>query len=577
MMSFTQGVVGKTILASIVTLIIVVFVIQFRTGSGSSTASLQTQCAIELGRECLDSKDFFSAYGLIVPRGISAKAARELALKRRTLDGLVERELLYAEGKRLGLGVSEEVLDQELLAGRAHVSLPAADIDRLSYQLGLCRVQERGGCEPGTAMGVRQLRVRRTADEPFDLKLYEREIRIIANRGPKEFRAAQEKELVAERLRALVRSRARVSENEAFSLYERGRSRAVVRSVVLEDSWFGKYAIDTSNEAIERWAGTHAVDIDAAWKAGQQGFTAGCPVVREITLELSPFSGDTEKAALRERVKSLRDRIEKGESFGAVAREASGARTAAFDGLVGCINAGYGPGADVLVAAASKLTPGAVSDVLETPSGFHLLKLEGKLEQAAVERDGKAQVTRGLYLTAARRDAASAFATELVNQTKAGGKLEEVTRALTDEVARRGKKADKPAPGKDAGSVPALLAADRPRFEISPPFTASGNPLPDVQTREPLAARAFELDKPDAVAERPVETDTGLVVLQLKEKTPVSKEEFEKERWALMRVLTDTKASEALTRYVADLRRAAGNKLKVDARYAEETKAESNE
>jgi parvulin-like peptidyl-prolyl isomerase len=297
-------------------------------------------------------------------------------------------------------------------------------------------------------------------------------------------------------------------------------------------------------------------------------------MVREITLELSPFSGDAEKGPLRERLKALRERLDKGESFDAVAREASNAPTAAFGGLVGCLNSSYGPGADVLVAAANKLAPGAVSEVVETPGGLHLLKLEGKLDAANIERDGKAQVTRGLYLAAAQRDAATAFAAEVVKQTKAGGKLEEVTRALTDELARRGKK---PAAGKDDSQLPALIAPDRPRFEISPPFTASGNPLPDVQAREPLAARAFELEKPDQVAERPIETESGLVVLQLKEKTPVSKEEFEKERWALMRVLTDAKASEALTRYVADLRRAAGNKLKVDARYAEESKADSNE
>jgi peptidyl-prolyl cis-trans isomerase D len=575
MMKPTQGVVGKTILASIVLLIIVVFMIP--TGGGSPTTRWQTECAVELGSECVDSKDYFSAYGLIVPRGIQPKVSRELGLKRRTLEGLAERELLYAEAKRLGLGVSEEVLDQELTQGRGHVSLPAADIESFSYRLGLCRIQERGGCEPGTAMGVRQIRVRRTPEEPFDYKLYEREIRLLANRGPKEFRATQERELVAERLRSLVRSRVRVSEGEAFALYERGRSRAVVRSVVLENSWFGKYAVDTSAEAVDKWAATHAVEIDTAWKAAQASFTEGCPKVREITLLLSPFSGDAEKVPLRERLKALRERVEKGESFEKVAREASNAPSAAFGGLVGCLNANYGPGADVLVAAAGKLAPGALSDVLETPSGLHLLKLEGKLEATAVEREGKAQVTRGLYLAATERDAAKAFATELVNQTKAGGKLEDVTRALTDELARRGKKPAAPAPGKEEATVPALLASDRPRFEISPPFTISGNPLPDVPTREPLAARVFELEKPDQVAERPVETESGLVVLQLKEKTPVSKEEFEKERWALMRVLTDAKASEALTRYVADLRRAAGNKLKVDARYAEESKADSNE
>lgn len=576
MMSFTQGVVGKTVVAAIVTLIIVVFVLEFRTGSGSSTASLRTECVVELGSECLDSKDYFSAYGLIVPRGIQPKVSRELGLKRRTLDGLVERELLYAEAKRLGLGVSDDVLDQELAAGRAHVSLPAADMETFAVRLGLCRIQDRGGCEPGTPMGIRQLRVRRTADEPFDYKLYEREIRILANRGPKEFRAMQERELVAERLRVLVRSRARVSESEAFALFERGRSRAVVRSVVIDGSWFGKHVVDTSPAAVEKWAGTHGVEVENAWKAAQPNITAGCPLVREITLPLSPYSGDAEKGPLRERLKALRERLDKGESFDALAREASNAPTAAFGGLVGCLHTGYGPGANVLVEAANKLSPGAVSDVLETPGGLHLLKLEGKLDAANVEREGKAQVTRGLYLAAAQRDAASAFATELVNQTKAGGKLEEVTRALTDELARRGKAA-KPDAAKDGSDLPALVAPDRPRFEISPPFTISGNPLPDVLTREPLAARAFELEKPDQVAERPIESDDGFVVLQLKEKTPASKEEFEKERWALMRVLTDAKANEALTRYVADLRRAAGNKLKVDARYAEESKADSNE
>jgi hypothetical protein len=150
-------------------------------------------------------------------------------------------------------------------------------------------------------------------------------------------------------------------------------------------------------------------------------------------------------------------------------------------------------------------------------------------------------------------------------------------RVLTDDVARRfqGEKAAKPA-AKDA-SPPALLAADRPHFEVSAPFSISGNPLPDIDPNEPISARAFALATPDAVDEKPIETATGLVVIQLKEKMPVSKEEFEKEKGPLLAALEQAKGNEALVRYVADLRRAAGDKLKVDARFAEESKADSNE
>ena len=72
----------------------------------------------------------------------------------------------------------------------------------------------------------------------------------------------QERELLAERLRELVRSRVRVPDAEAFSIFERGRSRAVVRSVTLERSWFGRFAIDLDDAAVEKWSKENAQQVD---------------------------------------------------------------------------------------------------------------------------------------------------------------------------------------------------------------------------------------------------------------------------------------------------------------------------
>jgi peptidyl-prolyl cis-trans isomerase D len=570
---------GKTTVGVIVGAIILVFVLEFRAGSGNPTNPLTAECAVEYDGDCLDSKDYYASYGMVVPRGIQPKDSRALKLRKKVLDGLAERELLIAEATRLGFAMSDDVVERELTAGRAQLSLPAEDLDSLAYRLGLCRLAENGyGCEPGTPLGVRQLRVSRTAGEPFDYKLYEREIRLIANRGPKEFRATQERELLAERMRELVRQRVRVPESEAFVMFERGRSRATVRSATLDRSWFAKYGIELNDAAVDKWMATNALQIDEAWKVDKDKFQENCPLVSEITLALPPNALDAEKAPLKEKITALRERVAKGESFEGVAREASNAPSASFGGKVGCLNASYGLGAEDLRAAAEKLQPGALSDVIETPRGLHVLRLDGKLAAANVESVGRRQLAKSLYAKLAADESMRAFAAELVKQVKGGAKLEDAIRVHADEVARKYQPAKNTAAGeKSAEASAAMLAADRPRFEVSAPFSISGNPMPDVDPTESLAARAFELSAPDQIDEKPVETATGLVVIQLKEKTPASREEFEKEKWPLLRALRQAKASEALTRYVADLRRAAGDKLKVNAKFAEESKADANE
>ncbi|HTQ07650.1 MAG TPA: peptidylprolyl isomerase [Polyangiaceae bacterium] len=562
--------------------VILVFALEFRAGRGSPTARLKTDCAVEYAGNCLDQKDFFAAYGLAA-QGLEPKAARQLGMRQRILDGLAERELLATEAERLGLAVSDDRLERELAAGHARVPLPAESAEMLSVNLRLCRRDPMGyGCEPDTPLGVRQIQVANTPGDPFDYKVYEKSIRIIANRGPKEFRAAQDRELLAESLRQLVRERVRVSDNEAYAVYDRERSSAIVRTVVLTRDWFAKFAIDTSDAAVDKWAAANASQVDEAYKADKDQFTAGCPVVSEIAVSLPDNASDSEKADARAKLEALRDRIKKGESFEAVAREASSAPSAALGGKVGCLNASHGLGSEPLVEAAGKLAPGALSDVIETPQELYLLRLDGKLDAATLEHAAREQVARNLYVHFAAEQSMRAFAADLVQKAKGGAKLEEVTRALTDELARRGVPAAPAKPGaapnaKEPATPAGLLAADRPRFEVSTSFNMSGNPVPDVEPSESLAARAFALSAPDAVDEQPVTTRTGLVVMQLKEKTPVSREQFEKEKWPIVRHLEQRKADAALTRYVADLRKAAGSKLKIDERFAQESKAESAE
>jgi peptidyl-prolyl cis-trans isomerase D len=566
---FRGGGFSQVLVGGIAFSIILVFALEFRAGRNGPTASLKQECALEFKGDCVDPKEYYASYGVVM-RNINPRASKQLSLRKKVLDGLVERELLVAEAKRLGISASADDVEAELLNGRAHVSLPAQDSLSLSAQLGMCRIAEDGrGCEPGGDTMVRYLRVKRTADEPFDYALYEREVRVLANRGPKEFKEMQQRELIAARMRDLIREPVRVSETEAFALFEQGRSTVTVRSAVLTRDWFAKYTLDSSPSAIDKWATENKILVDASWETDKANFSAGCAPAREIAFEVGPGANDEDRAALRAKLDGARKRLTGGEAFGSVARSLSEMPSAIMGGELGCIGGNYGIGSEELSKAAAALKPGELSGIIETPRGLHLLQVSPKLEAANLEAVGRHYVAYKLYVHAAGDEQVKAFGEELIRRTKAGAKLEEALDAqLALLLPASAKK-----PGQDkAPEHPALLALDRPRVEISAPFPSSGNPLPQVTPKEPLAARAFELKTPDEVWQVPIQTSEGAVVLQLKEKNAASRADFDKNKAELLNPMRAAKATEALANYVADLRKKAGDKLKVDARLGEEPK-----
>src|SRR5215471_18147472 len=92
-----QGGTGQLLMGTIVMAIIVVFILEFRSTARMEHGSIRRECAAKVGRECVTPKDFYAAYGLVVPRGMPMKQVKAYGLRRAVLDGVIERELLVAE------------------------------------------------------------------------------------------------------------------------------------------------------------------------------------------------------------------------------------------------------------------------------------------------------------------------------------------------------------------------------------------------------------------------------------------------------------------------------------------------
>jgi peptidyl-prolyl cis-trans isomerase D len=565
---FRKGGTGQVVIGAVVFAIIIVFVMEFRPGRDASSKFSRT-CAVKVQDSCIDKKEYYAAFGLTVPREVPQKSIKEMGLRKAVIDGLVERELLLKEADRLGVSVSLEETDKELAEGRARVSLPSAQAGVLTYQL---RLSEDW---------VRLLNVKSAQTKEFDYAIYERVVRNTTNRSPKEFKEMQQREIIAQRMRDLVKSRIRVSESEAYTVWEREKNTAVARVVDVKRDWFGKWVVVSSDAAVDDWAAKNEKVVEETWKAAQAGWKADCTLASEILVSVDPESGDDAKKELRRKAEDAAARIKKGAAFETVAREVSEGAAAAWGGDLGCLNEDYGPGGKELLDSMAKMKPGEVSPVLETPRGFHVVKYVGKLTKDHVEKVGKRAIARRLAIPAMATDLSKEFADKLIEKAKAGTSLEEAVTALTAEYAGRnapkkpvmapGVEAPK-APAKKPEDPPALADALKPRVITTTQINMTGSVVDDALPTETATAKLFSLEKTDAVVPKPIATRSGYAVVQLKEKTKAKKADFEKDRLVIMRSLREAKESDAVQRYVTSLRNQSKDKITYDQSLLEEPK-----
>ncbi len=530
--------------------IIIATVLAFVIGwpnAGRKTASLKEACVATVRGFCVDPKSQKASYRILIPRdqggNLLTARAKSMGLSRITLDGLIERELLIVEAERLGLSVTEDEINDSIFGGFIYVSVPVADPSK------------------GMSLGVRDGHVYAGFRDPktkqFDMKTYERQIRVLTGRSAVEFREWQGRELLAAKMRDLVRAPVRTSDTEAFELYQAEKSSATVDYVSVKTDWVERWAVAATRAQIEEWA-----------KDKSNAAQVKAPNIRHILIkpDAKGDAGDG-KAEAKAKAEDLIARIKKGEDFAKLARQfsadpGSGSKggdlgTDKTDGFV----EPFKKGADALKAGDMTDAP------VESQFGFHIIRKDDPARAAYVKAKSQ-EIAHGL---------ASKIHAGLSAKRSPDAAIREAIGAYIKDEAKKTPPA--PAPVADAGAPDAAQAQakveeswetdpERPQLVTSSAFNHGGDPIPSLGIDVTTAVMGFAFNAKDGeLMKEPVRANDGYVIVSLKSHRAATREDFDKERDAYVAGIVGVKQAEALSSYVRRLREAHKEDIKIDESY----------
>ncbi|MFO8073627.1 MAG: peptidylprolyl isomerase [Polyangia bacterium] len=539
MLEFFRQHVGGLVGIAIIGALVFVFALSFGTQSAGwgKGQSMHIEASVD-GNEILES-DLQYAIALAGGGQLAPESAEYEMLQRDVLRGLIERQLLLQLAENAGITASRDEAEKRIINDQVFLSVP---VDRLASRLRRAYFIDEISAARVMLEDGYELRQSFLDEEGlFDIESFEKWVRYGLGITEEKFVEQQRLELTAHRVRQLLVAGIRVSDEEVRRAYERENDTVSLQYVRLIPEYFSA-RIRGEGEKLERWAEEHADRIEQHYETNKYRYVnvEKQARARHILLEVPEDATAEEKASRRAEIEALLKRARDGESFAELAREHSEDEQSAQRGG----DLGWNPRGKMVPEfdeAMFSLSPGEISDVVETKYGFHIIELEGiregnvSLEQATLE------IAEQLYAEEAGRERARETAEQYLARLRDGEPIEKL-------------------PPEDAGA--GHLA---PRVRTTPLFSRNQTTIPGVGKAPNLVEAAFELTPDSPVPDRIFEIGNDFYVAQLAERNVPSDEEFEDQRLVLTEKLLALKQVSWLRDRIGELWRSAKDEGRLEA------------
>lgn len=458
-----------------------------------------TSDVASIGGEKVSAKEFQTAYRQYLDRmrsQLSPEMLKAFRFDRQILDALISRHVMMEEARRLGLSVSSTEIEQKILENP---------------------VFREGGNFIGLTRYQTILEQNNMTVEEFEASVREdilmEKLRSFIGAGvaitdkevEDEYRKRNEKAKLDYFVidPAKLVSKVTVSDQELKDYYEKNKTKYNVpekrqaRYIYL-DKLKARQSITVSDDEMRQYYSQHQAEYNLPER-----------VTAQHILFKTPGKTPAEIEAITKKAADVLARAKKGEDFSALAKQYSEDSSAASGGNLGSFTRGQmDPQFD---AVAFSLGPGAVSDLVQTKLGIHIIKVTEK----QVARARPFEELKGAIMP-------------IVSTRKAEQVLADQAQQIANELTTN----------KDLKAV-----ADKHGAEVrETPLIEQGGAIPELGNAADLIKRMFTMKKDEIGTS--VQVDRGYVVPQLIDIQATHPASFEE---AKDKVLPDAKQEKART------------------------------
>ena len=377
--------------------------------------------------------------------------------------------------------------------------------------------------------------------EAFSQEEYKKRIEGFFQINIAQFEEQIAKDLAAQQMADLLNTGIFVSDDDVKEAFLEQNNKVSVEFIKVKAEYFDSIP-DATKEQIAAFVTNNAPKIEQYYKEHLSDYNKEAQI-RASHILVKSAEGDSDKATKKEKAEALLKRINSGEDFATIAKAES-------DDPGSKIKGGdldfftKSMMVEEFSKAAFALKVGEVSSIVESPFGFHIIKVT---DQKPAEN---------LSLT----DAQPAIATKLI-------KLEEQKR-LAQELANKGLESLKTGMAIKDINLPGLInkqqdkqkdkiALNEPVADISSTFNKSSNYIPKVGIAPELIKEAFSLSLENKTASKVVESNNAFYAIRLKDKVDADLTKLEAEKETLKSRLLSTQKRQYLQQYITFLKSSA--------------------
>lgn len=501
-------------------IIILVFVISFGPGSkGCGAVGTAETWAARVNGSKVTPAEFEQQYAQLA-RLYQAQTAADstgllsLRVRQMAMDQVVERELVEQEARKKGLVVRDEEVS------RAVAAIP-------SFQ----------------------------TNGRFDQPAYERYV--TATYGtPRIFEDRLRRQLLYDRMMALVRENARVSEDEVKDAWIGENDR-----VSLEFARFpvalARADVHATDAQVQDFIAKNGPRIEKYYTDNKQVFDKPKRVrARHILAKVDRNATAADWDAARKKIEGYAERVKKGEDFGELAKKVSEDPGSADKG--GDLGT-FGPRvmANEFEAAAFKMKPGEVSEPVKTAFGYHLIKVESVQDPEVIPLEkARPDIARNLLEAELGEKLAREKAQATLAKLQAGKSFAE---ALPVEDPKAAKK----------GPEPVKLGGQPIRTDETGSFNAGAKDVPRIGPAPEIQAAALAATGSGQVLPKVFDTPAGPIVAKVKERVKADPAKFAEKKNDVELRLRMRRETELERGWVEDLRKHA--EVKTNAAFVQGT------